>query len=444
MKRILVLGAGLSSSTLIRYLLNHSEKYNWHVTLADVSLEAAQNKISKHPNGQALQFDINNESLLKTQVSMADVVVSMLPASMHPTVAKECVRQGTHMLTASYISEEMKALDQEAKQKGVLLLNELGLDPGIDHMSSMKLIDELKSKGGELIQYVSNTGGLIAPEYDTNPWHYKFTWNPMNVVLAGKGGAKYKEYGHVSYLPYHRVFTRLSRINVLNYGEFEVYPNRDSLKYGEIYKLENPATLFRGTIRRPGFSKAWQTFVLLGLTDDSYVMNDSEHMTYREFINRFLPYDKAKTVEEKLAELLHVSIDSEEKKKLNWLGIFEKKPIGLSNASPAQILQHILRKKWMLEADDKDMIVMQHQLEYELGGKRKKISSSLLVKGQDQQHTAMSIAVGTPLAIAVKLLLNGQITARGVHLPVLAEIYMPVLAELEHYGIKFIEEEVDV
>ena len=444
MKQILVLGAGLSSSTLISYLLGHSEKYNWHVTLADVSLEAAQNKINKHPNGQALQFDINNEHLLKAQVSRADVVVSMLPASMHPTVAKECVRQGTHMLTASYVSEEMQALDLEAKQKGVMLLNELGLDPGIDHMSSMKLIDELKSKGGKLIRYVSNTGGLIAPEYDTNPWHYKFTWNPMNVVLAGKAGAKFKENGHVCHLPYHRVFTRLSRINVLNYGEFEVYPNRDSLKYGSIYKLENPATLFRGTIRRPGFSKAWQAFVLLGLTDDSYVMNDSEHLTYREFINRFLPCDKSKTVEEKAAELLRVSIDSEEMKKLNWLGIFEKETIGLRNATPAQILQHILMKKWLLEAHDKDMIVMQHQLEYDLGGKRKKVCSSLVVKGQDQVHTAMSIAVGTPLAIAVKLLLNGQITARGVHLPVLAEIYTPILAELEHYKVTFIEEEVEV
>jgi len=441
MRRIFILGAGLSASTLIKYLLDNSDKYDWEIVVGDLSLETAQNKVKNHPNGKAIEFDIKNEQQLIDTITKSDVVISMLPAFMHPVVARECVKQGKHMLTASYVSNEMKTLDIEAKAKGIALMNELGVDPGIDHMSAMKVINEIKAKGGILTRFMSNTGGLVAPEYDNNPWNYKFTWNPRNVILAGQGIAQYKEEGKYKYVPYHQLFNRIIKVNVLEYGEFEVYPNRDSLQYREIYDIKEIPTILRGTMRRPGYAKAWQTFVLLGATDDTYTMVSSENMTYREFINSFLPYDKKLSVEEKVAQMAGIEMDSETMNKLRWLGIFENRKVELKNATPAQILQKITMDKWKLGPEDKDMIAMQHQFEYELNGQKKRITSSLVVEGEDTTHTAMSITVGTPLAIATKMLLNAEIKVTGVHTPTIPEIYEPILLELEDYKVKFIEEE---
>ncbi|MEA3316517.1 MAG: saccharopine dehydrogenase C-terminal domain-containing protein [Bacteroidota bacterium] len=444
MKNILIVGAGLSSSSLIKYLLDNSTEYNWKIKLGDKSKEIAERKIDNHPNGEAFVFDVYNEEQREKEIQLADVVISMLPARMHFLVAEKCVKYSKHMITASYVSKEVKELDKQAKEKGILLLNEIGVDPGIDHMSAMKVIDKIRDKKGNLTSFKSSTGGLVAPEYDNNPWNYKFTWNPRNVVLAGQSVAMYKDHGKYKYLPYTKLFSRIEKVNILDVGEFEMYPNRDSLCYIDTYGLGSIPTILRGTLRRPGYSEAWDVFVQLGATDDSYKLYKSEDLTYKEFINLFLPYHTTKSVKEKLAQYLNIDISSEIIEKLEWLGIFEDTKSGVKDASPAQILQKILVEKCALGDDDKDMIAMQHQFEYSVDNKSKKITSSLVVRGTDKVHTAMSITVGTPVAIATKLLLTGVITATGVVVPTKKDIYEPVLKELEEYGIKFVEEETEL
>ncbi len=442
MKKIFLIGAGLSSSTLIKYLLDNSEEHNWKVRVGDMSLETAERKIGAHKNGEALKFDIYDENQREDEIKNADIVISMLPARMHHMVAECCLKHSVNMVTASYVSKEIKAMADEAKQKGVLILNEMGVDPGIDHMSAMAVIHSIKEKGGELTAFRSYTGGLVAPKFDNNPWNYKFTWNPRNVVLAGQGSAaQIIVNGLYKYIPYHKLFQRYESTEVLDYGEFEVYPNRDSLAYRKTYDIENIPTMVRGTMRRPGFCKAWDTFVQLGATDDTYTLENSENMTYREFLNTFLKYEKGVSAEEKIMKYLNISEDSIVMYKLRWLGVFKNEKIGLKNATPAQILQSLLEKKWALEEEDIDMIAMQHKFEYKLEDKLHEITSSMVVEGQDNIHTAMSITVGVPVAIAVKMILTGKIKETGVHVPVKKDIYEPVMKELEDYGIKFIEEE---
>jgi len=444
MKKIFVIGAGLSSSDLIKYLLDHATSLDWQVKVGDLSLELANKKVNNHPKGSAIHFDINNLQQLKDEVAWADVVVSMLPAFLHPVVAKECVSQGKHMATASYVSDAMKELDAEAKKKGLCLLNELGVDPGIDHMSAMKEIDEIRNNGGKLIGFISTCGGLVAPESDNNPWNYKFTWNPRNVVLAGQGVAQFLENGQYKFIPYHRLYSRTRIYSVLNYGDFEMYSNRDSLKYREIYGLNDVQTLMRGTLRKVGYCKAWNVFVQLGATDDTYKIPNSENLTKREFINSFLAYDKKLSVEEKIKREIAEANDPVVFEKLKWLGIFEDKKVGMTNASPAQILQRIMEEKLSLDPNDKDMTIMQHLFEYELNGKKYLRKSSMAIIGKDTVHTSMSIAVGTPLAIAVKMLLTGAIAEKGVIVPTKPAMYSPILKELEEFGVKFIEEEEEI
>lgn len=444
MKKILILGAGFSATVMIKYLLGKAKENNWQITVGDISEELASNKVAGNPLGKAIKFDIQNEKQKVDEISNSDLVISFLPAFMHPIVAKECVRQGKQMVTASYVSKDMKELDSEAKSKGLALLNELGVDPGIDHMSAMKVIDEIKHKGGKLLAFSSNTGGLIAPESDNNPWNYKFTWNPRNVILAGQGTAKYIEKGTYKYIPYTQLYKRIQSATVLNMGDFDVYANRDSLSYREIYDLQDIPTLFRGTMRKKGYCQAWDVFVQLGATDDTYQLEEVDKMTYRDYMNLFLPYNEKLSVEEKVCKMFNVDMQSDIMKKLVWSGIFEKNKIGLKTATPAQVLQHLLEDKWKLSPKDKDMIVMQHKFEYELGGKRKEITSSLVVIGKDSVETAMAITVGMPVAIASEMLLKGQIKVTGVHTPVIPELYNPILNELEKYGIKFVEEEKEL
>jgi saccharopine dehydrogenase (NADP+, L-glutamate forming) len=444
MKKILILGAGLSSSSLIKYLLDHSSKYNWKVRIGQRTIEVAKRKIGNHPNGEAVAFDVFNEQQLLEEVKNTDVVISMLPARFHYLVAEKCVEFGKHMITASYVSKDIKGLHEKAVEKGLLLLNEIGVDPGIDHMSAMKVIDEIKAKGGEMVAFKSSTGGLVAPEFDNNPWNYKFTWNPRNVVVAGQSVAQYIDNGNYKFVPYNQLFRRIEKMSILDVGEFEMYPNRDSLSYRETYGLEDIPTLLRGTLRRPGYCAGWNVFVQLGATDDTYTIENSENITYREFINSFLPYDEKDSVEQKLCNYVGIDMESETMSRLKWLGIFEDTKIGMPNATPAQILQKLLEEKWALGSEDKDMIVMQHQFDYKLNGKNKRITSSLVVIGKDQVHTAMSITVGVPVAIATKLFLTGVIKQKGVIVPTMKDIYEPVLKELEEYGIVFVEEEIDL
>jgi saccharopine dehydrogenase-like NADP-dependent oxidoreductase len=442
MKNILLLGAGRSSYSLISYMLQNASQENWHLTVGDFQVTLAEEKIKNHPRGTAISFDIQNTDLAEQQISKADVVISLLPPSLHLKVAHLCLKFGKHLLTASYVSSDLQALDNEAKTKGLLFLNEIGLDPGIDHLSAMQIIDRLKQEEAKIIAFRSYTGGLVAPEYDNNPWNYKFTWNPRNVVLAGQGTAKYLINGQYKYVPYHRLFTHLEEITIGNYGAFEGYPNRDSLSYREVYGIANIPTLLRGTLRKKGYCAAWSAFVQLGMTDDGYVIENSEMMSFREFTNSFLQYSKVYLVEEKLANLLKVSTDDALMKKIAWLGLLGHEKIGLKRATPAQILQHLLEKKWKLEQGDKDMIVMQHIFEYENAkGEAKTLTSSLVVIGENEQETAMAKTVGLPLGIAAKLLLQGKIDLKGVVIPVQKQIYAPVLKELESYGVQFVEKE---
>ncbi|MCS7019729.1 MAG: saccharopine dehydrogenase C-terminal domain-containing protein [Cytophagales bacterium] len=443
MKNILLLGAGRSSDVLIDYLLKLCRSEGYQLTVADAVKQTAHAKIiangGEHTAAQAIALDGNNQEQCRSVVQNADVVISLLPPAAHLTVAQACVEFGKPLLTASYVSPEMRALHKDAEEKGVLLLNELGFDPGIDHMSAMQIIDRLHAEDAVITAFRSYAGGLVAPEYDNNPWHYKFTWNPRNVVLAGKGTAKYMINGQMKYVPYHRLFSHTEDVFVEGLGDYEGYPNRDSVIYRELYGLRQIPTILRGTLRRKGFCAAWDTFVQLGMTDDEIIIDNSANMTYREFTNMFLQYSRTYLVEEKLAMMMNVPRKSELIDKIEWLGLFGHHKIGLERATPAQILQHLLEQKWKLEEGDRDMVILQHRFEYHKAEGNFELVSDLIVYGNDNRHTAMAKTVGLPLGIGAKLLLTNQIQLTGVQIPVKEEIYKPILAELAELGIVFRE-----
>jgi saccharopine dehydrogenase-like NADP-dependent oxidoreductase len=441
MKNILIIGAGKSSSYLIKYLLNKSEEENLYLTIADISTKNALKLINNHKNAKAITLDIFNKSERESEIKKTDIVISMLPARFHTEVAKDCITFRKHMVTASYVSEEMKALDDAAKEKGLIFMNEIGLDPGLDHMSAMQIIDRIRENDAKMLLFESFCGGLVAPESDNNLWNYKFTWNPRNVVLAGQGGAAmFIQEGTYKYIPYHKLFRRTEFLNIHGAGKFEAYANRDSLKYRGIYGLKTIPTMYRGTIRKVGFSRAWNTFIQLGMTDDSYTIEGSENMSYRDFINLFLAYSPSDSVELKLRSYLKIDQDDVMWEKLVELDIFNpNKKIGLVNATPAKMLQKILEEAWTLKEDDKDMIVMQHLFGYEFNGEKLQIESSLVVIGENQTYTAMAKTVGLPVGIAALKILKGEIKTPGVQIPTNKEVYEPILKELENYGIIFSE-----
>ncbi|MEZ4779789.1 MAG: saccharopine dehydrogenase C-terminal domain-containing protein [Flavobacteriaceae bacterium] len=441
MRHILIIGAGRSATSLIQYLLNKSTSENLFITIGDLSEESAQKFTQGHPNAKGIQFDVFNEQQRSEVIQQNDLIISMLPAHFHMEAAKDCLKYGKHMVTASYVSKEMQAIDDAVKEKGLVFMNEIGVDPGIDHMSAMKVIDDIRGQGGKMLLFESFTGGLIAPESDDNLWHYKFTWNPRNVVLAGQGGAaEFIQEGTYKYIPYHRLFRRTEFMDIEGYGRFEAYANRNSLKYRSIYGLDDILTLYRGTMRHVGFSKAWNMFVQLGMTDDSYTIPNSENLSYRAFVNLFLPYSPTDSVELKMRHNLKIDQDDVMWDKLEELDLFNSnKFIGIKNATPAQALQKILMDKWTLKPDDKDMIVMYHKFGYEVHGEKKQIDSSMVLIGEDQTYTAMAKTVGLPVAIAALKILNKEITTPGVQIPITKEVYTPILEELETFGITFNE-----
>ncbi len=441
MKNILLLGAGQSASTLIQYLLKLHDTKGWQIAIGDVNEELANKKGEGKARGFA--FNVTNQAQLEDEVGKVDLVISMLPARFHISVAKACLKLSKHLVTASYVNDEMRALDAEAKKKGLVFLNECGLDPGMDHMSAMQVIDRIREKGNELIGFESFTGGLLAPSDDDNPWKYKFTWNPRNVVLAGQGVVKFIQEGRYKFIPYHRLFRRTEIVHIPKYGEFEGYANRDSLQYLDVYKLRGIKTLYRGTFRRPGYSMAWNIFVQLGATDDSYQMEDVATMTHRQFINSFLSYNPHDSVELKLAHYLNLDMQGDIMYKLKWVGAFSDELVGLKEGTPAQILEAILRKKWTLNPYDRDMIVMWHKFNYidkSNNGRETEIHSSIVTIGENTTHTGMSKTVGLPLGIATKLILEDKIKSRGVIIPIIKELYEPILSELsEDFGFDFTE-----
>ncbi len=443
MREILIVGAGKSTSVLIHYLLQQAKSENLFLRIGDLDLDNAKKACDNDPNCEAFELDVFNADSREPAIKRADIVISMLPARFHIEVAKDCLKYGKNMVTASYISEEMKSLDKEVKAKGLVFMNEIGVDPGIDHMSAMQVIDRIRDKGGKMLLFESFTGGLVAPESDNNLWNYKFTWNPRNVVVAGQGGvAEFIQEGKYKYIPYHRLFRRTEFLEIEGHGKFEGYANRNSLKYQSIYGLENALTLYRGTIRKVGFSRAWNMFVQLGMTDDNFEMKNSENMSYRDFINSFLPYSPSDSVELKVRHNLKIDQDDIMWDKLIELDLFNPdKKIGIKNATPAQALQKILMDKWSLSQDDKDMIVMYHKFGYELNGEKKQIDSTMVHIGEDQSKTAMAKTVGLPVAMATIMILNGEIKTPGVQLPIQKEVYEPILKKLEEQDIIFKEKE---
>ena len=436
----MIIGCGRSAPSLIKYL--GLEMNPCQVLIADKDSGLAREYTKGFENIRVIDFDIENEEMRDRLIKQADLVLSMVPARFHPLGLDSCIKYRVDMITPSYESDEMLERKDEIRRAGILVLNEMGLDPGIDHMSAMKVIDEIRAAGSELSAFESFTGGLMAPGFDQNPWQYKFTWNPRNVILAGQGGAvRFLHNGRHKYIPYTKVFRRTEKIEIDGYGMFEGYANRDSLNYLKKYDLSRLSTIYRGTLRRPGFCRAWDLFVQLGVTDDSYVVEGSESMTYRQFFNSFLPYNPTDSVELKLMQYLKIDQDSGLMEKLQYLDIFSNKKIGLKNATPAKILEHILKEKWSMDPEDRDMVVMWHKFYYKnQEGTYFQKTSSLVAIGEDARHTAMAKTVGLPMGIAAKLVLNDEITSKGLQLPVTQEIYLQVLSKLRKIGIAFVEQ----
>jgi len=439
MKRILVLGAGLSASSLLRYLIALVEKRAWELTIGNGDLEALHKIYGSHPLIRLRIVNAAEKQERRAIMEGMDLVVSMLPASFHVAVAEDCIALKINLITPSYVSKEMRELDAQAKANGLTIMNETGVDPGIDHMSAMKVIHEIRRRGGVLKSFKSFCGGLIAPESDDNAWHYKFTWNPRNVVLAGQGGvAAFRQNKELKYIPYAQLFKRTERFEIDGFGAFDGYANRDSLKYLEVYGIDEVDTIYRGTLRRPHYCQGWDVLIELGLTDDSYILENSRLLTPRQLLNAFLPYHPKDSVEIKLKKFLRK--DREHLYSLfEEIGFFDSSNLlCVEDSSPAFMLQALLQKSWILKETDKDMLVMIHEFEFEIGNKRFKTSASMVVIGEDRTYTAMSNTVGLPIGIIAKRMLDGY-KDPGVKLPISEALYIPVLTELEELGITFTE-----
>lgn len=423
MKTVLLIGAGKSASVLISYLIEEASRETWKVIIADANQEQVLIKTNHSPLAEAVGLDVTDDAARSALITRADIVISMMPPALHYLVAKDCVTYGKHLLTASYLDEKIKGFDAELKKNGLLFLCEMGLDPGIDHMSAMKLIEEIKHKGGAVTSFKSHCGGLVAPESDDNPWHYKISWNPRNVVLAGKAGAEYKLGNQVIHKDYKELFRNCNEVLIGGLPALAFYPNRDSLSYAPVYGLESAADFVRTTLRYPDYCRGWQAIVAADLTNDVIKINTGG-LTFTEWSKEIVPF-----------------VNDHNRAMLEYLGLFSEALVPANAATSADILQYLLESKWVMQPDDKDMIVMLHEIEYKLNGVHKKIESSLVVIGENSLHTAMAKTVGMPLGIAAKLILNGTVQLTGVHIPTCKEIYEPVLNQLESFGIRFSERE---
>jgi len=440
MKKILLIGAGRTASSLVSYLKELAAEKDWEITVADQSLELAKQRAGNHPKIKAIKFDVFNDEQRETEVSEANVVVSLLPEALHIHLVKDCIKHKVHLLTASYISPKMKSFHEEAKKRGIILLNEMGLDPGIDHMETMRIINEVKQKGGKITSLRSFGGGLVSPLYDDNPWGYKITWNPMNVVTAGMASARYVKDGKLKIVPYNRLFIDTEIVDIPGLGRYEAYPNRDSVKYRDIYHISELKNVYRGSLRKIGYCSAWNALVKIGLTDNRYIIPDSCMLTYNDFISIYLSKRSGCTTTEALLELLDESPDSPVMKKIEWLGLLSDKKVKVKNGSPAEILLDLLLEKWQFQKSDKDMVILHTEVEYELEAQTEKLFSSIIVYGKDSTNTAMSATVGLPLAIGANLVLDEKIKERGVIIPIYKDIYNPALAKLAELGIKPVEQ----
>ncbi len=432
MSRILVLGAGLVARPLVQYLLDQPD---FQVTVASRTVEKARALIGDRPNGRALAFDIEREpEHLDDLVAGADLAVSMLPYIHHLQVAQACLRHRRHLVTTSYVKDEMRALDGAARQAGVLFLNEIGLDPGIDHMSAMRIIDRVHAGGGQVVSFRSYCGGLPAPEANTNPFGYKFSWSPRGVLLAGRNDARYLEDGQVVEVPNRRLFATRHTVPVEGVGDLEAYPNRDSLPYIQLYGIPEARTMYRGTLRYPGWCETWQKFVELGLLDLTE-REDLAGMTYRQLLAHLIGRPETSDLRRDLAVHLNIPADSPILDRFEWLGLLSDDPLP-PERTILDVLAVRMQEKLRYAPGERDMVVLLHEFVAEYPDRRERIRSWLVDFGIPHGDTAMARTVGLPTAIATRLILQGVIRLTGVHIPVLPEIYGPVLTELEERGIR--------
>lgn len=435
MKKVLILGAGLVARPLVRYLL---DKPDIEVEVASRTVSKAVKLIDNHPQGKAQELNLKNEEGLRKEISNADLVVSMVPYAFHPKVARYCIAYGKHMVTTSYVSEAMRALDPEAKRAGILILNEIGLDPGIDHMEAMRIIHQVEEKGGEVLSFTSFCGGLPAPEANTNPFGYKFSWSPIGVLLAGKNSARYLKDGKEVFIPSENLFDSYSLITIEDLGDFEAYPNRNSLPYIATYDIHNTKTMLRGTLRNLGWCKTLKAMIELGLLDEEE--RDWTGFTYRDFLRHVMENPSEEDLKKALISYLRIEEGSDIIKRLEWLGLLSDEPLPLERGSALNILAENLKEKLKYEEGERDMIILQHEFIASYpGGIKEKIISSLVDFGIPHGDTSMARTVGLPAAIGTKLILEGKIKERGVQIPVLPDIYVPILKELKEEGIVFKE-----
>jgi saccharopine dehydrogenase-like NADP-dependent oxidoreductase len=440
MHTILVAGAGKSSTYLIQYLLSHAAQNKWKVIVADGDANAIAEKTENSPYAEAAPIDITNADQREPLVKRADIVVSLMPPHLHIHLAKDCLKFKKNLITSSYVSEEMKAMDEEVKKAGLMFMCEMGLDPGIDHMTASKIIHSIHRVAGSIYSFKSYCGGLIAPESDNNPWHYKFSWNPRNIITAGFGGAKYLQNGKVVEVPYERIFENNKKIKVDGLGSLAYYPNRDSLKYLDIYDMPDIKTFLRATLRYPSFCTGWDALIQLGLTttDDSF---DKKGQTLASWLMAKTGCTDKNNLKQHVADKLHVDIESTPIELMAWLGLFEEFPLMPGTSSSGDILLELLLDKWAMASAEKDMVVMQHEIEYMHKGRKTKVTSTMVIKGENRERSAMAKTVGLPMGILARLVLNKKVTPPvGVLIPNMQAVYRPVLAELEDHGIEFIDE----
>jgi saccharopine dehydrogenase-like NADP-dependent oxidoreductase len=442
-KQILILGAGHSSAYLVARLLEVAQRESWFVTLGDLDLELARRRIGEHPRGTALQFDVHDAALRARQVEAADLVINMLPPAFQDVLAWDCVNHGRPMLSVSYRTPEVKALEPDALRGGVLLLCELGLDPGIDHMSAMSLIHRLHEEGGRVREFRSYGSGIPAPEGPQNPLRYAITWNPRNVVMSGERGAQYMEEGRIKVVPFPRVFHHTWSVEVEGVGTLEAYANRDSLAYLEAFGLDGVETMIRGTLRYPGWSETWAQIVRLGLPNETLRIPDLARRSYREVVEMFLPAGKIeRDFEQHVARLLGISPTGRIMENLRWLGLFSEEPVGCRGDTAAAMLIHLLEQKLPLTPDQQDLVVLVHELVVDFPGQERpaeRVTSTLVARGEAGGFTAMARTVGLPTAIVAERLLKGELPLAGCRIPTHPSIYEPVLRELGREGLRFTE-----
>lgn len=445
MNNILIIGAGLSSGELIRYVLDHANALGWYITIADSDLEGAKRKIDNHPRARAAWLEVSKANDRRDLIARADVVVTLVPAHLHLEVAHDCIRLNKPLVTSSLINKELYRLGDEARNRSRVFMGEMGLDPGLENMSAMANIDDIKAAGATLTSFKSYTGGLMTPSSASNPWKHKLIWSPRNTVLAGQGTAQYLEEGKYRYVPYNRLFKEYETVKIEGAGTFEAYANRDSLLFRDIYGLSDVPDIIRATLRYKGFCDSWDALVQLGLTDGAHPILESEQLTFYDLLDALVrKRAEGLTLKERVATMLGVEVNSKVIKNLHWLGLFSRKKIGIKDATPALILEHVLRSKWPLDPDDQDLILIQQEFEYVLDGQKKRRTSTLQVKGENATNTAMAKVIGLPMAILVKRIMQGLQKDAGIKASVAPEVYEPVLSELESMGIAFKHVEVDI